>query len=84
MNVRNNEIKLPENLPPAQDRAAGTIMGVLIGDAMAVGPHWFYDLDEMRQAYGGRITDYVPVLSNRYHVGVDWETSPNPASSISC
>lgn len=33
-----------------------------------------HDLDEMRQAYGGRITDYVPVLPNRYHVGVEWRT----------
>ena len=71
MNSSDTGIKLPDNLPPAQDRAAGAVMGVLIGDAMAVGPHWYYDLDEMRQAYGGRITDYVPVLPNRYHVGVE-------------
>ncbi len=63
-----------DHLTPAQDRAAGAVMGVLIGDAMAVGPHRYYDLDEMRQAYGGRITDYVPVLPNRYHVGVEWRT----------
>ena len=70
MNTSSNEYTLPKNLKPGQDRAAGAIMGVLIGDAMAVGPHWYYDLDEMQQAYGGRITDYVPVLPNRYHVGV--------------
>ncbi|MGC2579454.1 MAG: hypothetical protein WA376_17960, partial [Terrimicrobiaceae bacterium] len=23
-----------------RDRAAGTVMGALIGDALAVGPHW--------------------------------------------
>ena len=71
MNTSSNGYTLPKNLKPAQDRAAGAIMGVLVGDAMAVGPHWYYDLDEMRQAYGGRITDYVPVLPNRYHVGVE-------------
>jgi hypothetical protein len=57
MNTSSNEYILPENLKPAQDRAAGAVMGVLIGDAMAVGPHWYYDLDDMRHAYGGRITD---------------------------
>ena len=71
MNSSDNSVKLPNHLTPAQDRAAGAVMGVLIGDALAVGPHWYYDLDEMRQAYGGRITDYVPVLPNRYHVGVE-------------
>ncbi len=71
MNPSENSIKRPDHLLPAQDRAAGAVMGVLIGDAMAVGPHWYYDLDEMREAYGGRITDYVPVLPNRYHVGVE-------------
>ena len=71
MNPSESSIKRPDHLTPAQDRAAGAVVGVLIGDAMAVGPHWFYDLDEMREAYGGRITDYVPVLPNRYHVGVE-------------
>ncbi|MGD9288517.1 MAG: hypothetical protein PVG74_12960 [Desulfobacterales bacterium] len=60
MNTSSNEYILPENLKPAQDRAAGAVMGVLIGDAMAVGPHWYYDLDDMRHAYGGRITDLYP------------------------
>jgi hypothetical protein len=47
MNFSDNSIKLPDHLPPAQDRAAGAAVGVLIGDAMAVGPHWYYNLDEM-------------------------------------
>ncbi len=71
MNTSTKGYTLPKNLTPAQDRAAGAIMGVLIGDALAVGPHWYYDLEEMKQAYGGRITDYVPVLPNRYHIGVE-------------
>ncbi|MDJ0782127.1 MAG: ADP-ribosylglycohydrolase family protein [Desulfosarcinaceae bacterium] len=71
MNPTKSKTRRPDRLTPAQDRAAGAVMGVLIGDAMAVGPHWYYDLDEMRHAYGGRITDYVPVLPNRYHVGVE-------------
>jgi len=27
-----------------QDRAAGAIMGAFIGDALGLGPHWYYDL----------------------------------------
>ena len=31
------------------DRAAGALMGAFIGDALALGPHWYYDLDELRR-----------------------------------
>ena len=30
MNFSDNGIKLPDNLPPVQDRAAGSVMGMLI------------------------------------------------------
>lgn len=53
-----------------QDRAAGAVMGALIGDALAVGPHWYYDLDEMRRDYGDWITDYTDPKPHRYHAGL--------------
>jgi len=34
-NTLSNGLALPENLTPAQDRAAGAVMGVLIGDTVA-------------------------------------------------
>ncbi len=52
------------------DRAAGAIMGAFIGDAMALGPHWYYDLDELRQDYGEWITDYTDPRPGRYHAGL--------------
>jgi hypothetical protein len=34
------------------DRAAGAVIGALVGDALGVGPHWYYDLTELRKDYG--------------------------------
>jgi hypothetical protein len=31
----------------SKDRAVGAIMGTFIGDALGVGPHWYYDLDQL-------------------------------------
>jgi ADP-ribosylglycohydrolase len=53
-----------------KDRAAGTVMGALIGDALAVGPHWYYDLEELRRDYGEWITGYTEPKPHRYHAGL--------------
>lgn len=53
-----------------QDRAAGAIMGAFIGDALALGPHWYYDLDELHRDYGEWITDYTDPQPGRYHSGL--------------
>jgi ADP-ribosylglycohydrolase len=53
-----------------RDRAAGAVMGALIGDALAVGPHWYYDLEEMRRDYGDWITSYTEPKPHRYHAGL--------------
>jgi ADP-ribosylglycohydrolase len=53
-----------------EDRAAGAIMGALIGDALALGPHWYYDLAELRRDYGEWITGYTDPKPGRYHEGL--------------
>jgi ADP-ribosylglycohydrolase len=53
-----------------QDRAAGAIMGAFIGDAMGLGPHWYYDLAELHRDYGEWITDYTDPKPGRYHAGL--------------
>jgi ADP-ribosylglycohydrolase len=53
-----------------KDRAAGAVMGALIGDALGVGPHWYYDLEEMRRDYGNWITGYTDPKPDRYHAGL--------------
>lgn len=52
------------------NRAAGAVLGALIGDALAVGLHWYYDLAELRRDYGDWITDYTEPRPGRYHAGV--------------
>lgn len=53
-----------------QERAAGAIMGALVGDALGLGPHWYYDLEALRRDYGPWITDYTDPRPERYHGGM--------------
>ncbi len=41
-----------------KDRVMGAIVGVLIGDALGVGSHWYYDLDNLKKDFGPWISDY--------------------------
>jgi ADP-ribosylglycohydrolase len=56
--------------PSIQDRAAGAIMGSLIGDALGLGPHWYYDLDALRADFGPWISDYTEPKPGHYHAGM--------------
>ena len=53
-----------------QDRACGAIMGAFIGDALGLGPHWYYDLAELRRDYGDWIDGYTDPKPGRYHAGL--------------
>ena len=53
-----------------QDRAQGAILGAFIGDALGLGPHWYYDLDELHADYGNWINDYTDPKPGRYHDGL--------------
>lgn len=58
---------MPDNT--LQDRAAGALMGAFVGDALALGPHWYYDLAELRRDYGEWIDGYTDPRPGRYHDG---------------
>lgn len=53
-----------------QDRGAGAIMGAFIGDALGLGPHWYYNLDDLRRDYGDWIDGYTDPKPDRYHGGL--------------
>ena len=53
-----------------KSRIQGALMGAFIGDALALGPHWYYDLDALRRDYGDWIGDYTEPKPGRYHAGL--------------
>jgi ADP-ribosylglycohydrolase len=53
-----------------EDRARGALMGAFIGEALGVGPHWYYDLDALRRAFGPWIDGYTDPKPGRYHAGL--------------
>ncbi len=53
-----------------EDRVVGALMGAFIGDALSLGPHWYYDLDELHADHGEWISDYTTPKPHRYHGGM--------------
>jgi ADP-ribosylglycohydrolase len=45
-------------------------MGAFIGDALGLGPHWYYDLGEMHADFGPWISGYTDPKPGRYHSGM--------------
>jgi len=52
-------------------RTKGALMGAFIGDALALGPHWYYDFEKYREDYGEWVDDYTAPKKGRYHEGLD-------------
>lgn len=52
------------------DRAYGAIMGFFIGDALALGPRWYCNLDDLRRDYGEWISTYTDPKPDRYYAGL--------------
>ncbi|GAA3717721.1 ADP-ribosylglycohydrolase family protein [Oceanisphaera sediminis] len=65
-------------MTPLQDRAAGAIMGAFIGEALGVGPHWYYDLDALHRDHSHWINDYTTPKTGRYHQGLRAGDSSQP------
>lgn len=61
-----------------EERAAGALMGAFVGEALGVGPHWYYDLAELRATFGPWISDYTTPRPGRYHEGLHAGQSSQP------
>jgi ADP-ribosyl-[dinitrogen reductase] hydrolase len=61
--------------PTRKDRAQGAIMGSLIGDALGLGCHWYYDLKAMRRDFPDWVDDYhdgLPGRDDQYGYVAKW------------
>lgn len=53
-----------------RDRALGAIFGTLIGDALGMGCHWYYDLARLRRDHGDWVRDYRTPRPGTWHAGL--------------
>jgi len=51
------------------DRAHGAVLGQFIGDAMALGSHWHYNLLERERLYPEGIVGFERPVAGHYHAG---------------
>lgn len=51
------------------DRLRGAIWGQLVGDAVCLGSHWIYDLDELERTCPGGVQGFEPPQNGHYHDG---------------
>lgn len=49
----------------AYDRIVGAVMGTLIGDALGLGCHWYYDLEEMKADCGEWVPGFIDTNPDR-------------------
>lgn len=56
-------------MPDFTDRARGAALGQFIGDAMALGSHWHYNLLERERLYPGGIQGFERPVPGHYHAG---------------
>jgi ADP-ribosyl-[dinitrogen reductase] hydrolase len=64
------------NTPTQQDRAKGAIIGTIIGDALGLGSHWYYNINELKEKFGPWIDTYTPVKPNANYPTV-WKARHN-------
>jgi len=56
-------------MPDFADRARGAVLGQFIGDAMALGSHWHYNLLERQRLYPDGIVGFERPAPGHYHAG---------------
>jgi ADP-ribosyl-[dinitrogen reductase] hydrolase len=56
-------------VPELSDRCKGAIWGQFVGDAVCLGSHWIYDLNELGRSFPGGVTGFEPPAKGHYHEG---------------
>ena len=51
----------------AEDRLRGAVWGQFVGDAAALGAHWFYDLSELSARFPGGVFGFEAPAAGDYH-----------------
>lgn len=64
------------HLSTFEDRAAGALYGLFIGDALAMPVHWYYDTQALKRDYGW-VTDYM-APRNPHPDSILWRCSYRP------
>jgi ADP-ribosylglycohydrolase len=59
----------PNSQPTPEQRLRGALWGQLVGDAAALGSHWIYDLDLMRQRFPQGLNGFEAPAEGHYHFG---------------
>ena len=59
----------PNSQPTPEQRLRGALWGQLVGDAAALGSHWIYDLDLMRQRFPQGLSGFEAPAEGHYHFG---------------
>jgi len=55
--------------PSFTDRCRGTIWGQFVGDAVCLGTHWIYDLNELGRSFPGGVAGFEAPGEGHYHAG---------------
>jgi ADP-ribosylglycohydrolase len=62
-----------------KDRILGCIMGMFVGDALAMGCHWDYDGASFKTKFGENVREYLAPLDDSYHPGLSAGSISQPA-----
>jgi ADP-ribosyl-[dinitrogen reductase] hydrolase len=58
-----------KQIPDLPDRCRGAIWGEFVGDAVCLGAHWIYDLNEIKNSFPGGVAGFETPASGHYHAG---------------
>jgi ADP-ribosylglycohydrolase len=58
-----------QKTPDFTERCRGAIWGEFVGDAVCLGAHWIYDINELKKTLPGGVAGFETPASGHYHEG---------------